>query len=143
MGASPTQSSSNSAETPTIRNRINEELRNRGLADLDEEEELEQDEERQIEMGVKVNVFDYCEANFVQKGDVIQYDIDRNGQFVATKMHPYSWEQLQSEFGEGHYRVQAKSAHTKAYRKQESRFVAAAPVSAKDNQTTIAECPES
>jgi len=143
MAGSSPQSNSNSTETPTIRARINDELRSRGVADLDDEERLHEDEEHQIEMGMKVNVFDHCQAHFVEKGDVIQYDIDRNGQFVATKMHPYSWEALQKEFGEGHYRVQAKSAHTKAYRKQESRFVAAAPRSERDKESSIADAVRS
>lgn len=137
MAEASTHPASSSTENPILRRRINEELRNRDLPDLDQVETLNEEEENEIADGVKVNVFDYCASKFPE--DMIEYDIDRNGSFVAMKTHPYSWEKLQQEFGEGRYRVQAKSGISRVYRKQETRFVAAPVKSREEKETTIAD----
>jgi len=124
-----------SEEKPwSVRKQTNTLLKSRNLPDLDEEEEMFEEEEQEIASGQKVNVFDFC-APLVEKGDVIEYDIEQNGSFKATKPHPYSWDQVQREFGAGQYRIQAKSALTRQYRKQETRYVAAPPKD--ENKTSI------
>jgi hypothetical protein len=46
------------------------------------------------------------------KQDLPKFYIYRNSEFIGIKSHPYSWEKLQKEFGEGIYKVVAKSVST-------------------------------
>lgn len=105
-----------------FRRTVNDVLRERDLPDLDDEEELDEEEAREIELGIPVNIFDYCHE-LMDKGEIVAYEISRNNTFLARKSHPYSWEQIQKEFGEGYYKVIAKSERTKKYLKQETRSV--------------------
>lgn len=120
-----------------VRRSVNEALKTRDLPDLDEEEELEEEEEREIESGIPTNIFDLCHNLIDTKGEVVSYEIQKNSQFVAKKPHPYSWEQVQKEFGAGHYRVIARSERTKQYLKQETKFVA--EPAAQEEKTSVAE----
>jgi hypothetical protein len=58
-----------------------------------------------------------------EKGDIIRYVIRKWGQHIATKFHPYSWEDLHEEFGPGNYQVIARSDSTKKFIKSESRIL--------------------
>lgn len=110
-----------------VREEVNQALANRGLPTVDEEEDLEEEEAEEIAAGQQVDVFDYCHP-LVEKSEVVAYTIYKNSEFLAMKPHPYSWSKLQLEFGEGHYRVVAKSQLTKRILKQQTSFVSAAPV---------------
>lgn len=132
------QSKGKSSQNPTVlfRKTVNESLKSRDLPDLDEEEELEEEEAEEIESGLPVNIFDFCHE-LMEKGEIVSYEIYKHSTFMARKPHPFSWEEIQEEFGEGHYRVIARSERTKKYVKQETRFVGK-PVK-KENEKTIQE----
>ena len=76
-----------------------------------------------IEEIVEFDIFDFCQKEFVEKGDYIDYSIKKNGALAGTKKHPYSWERLQKEFGEGRYQVIAKSKTTGRIVKKQSMEV--------------------
>jgi len=58
-----------------------------------------------------------------EKGDIIRYVVRKWGQHIATKFHPYSWEEMHEEFGAGNYQVIARSDSTKKFIKSESRIL--------------------
>lgn len=107
----------------SVRKNVNEALKSRDLPDLDEEEDLNEEEADEVESGITVDVFDFCHG-LVEKGEIVSYDIMKNSQFIGKKTHPYSWLEIQREFGPGHYRVVAKSERTKKYLKQQTNYVA-------------------
>lgn len=107
----------------SVRKNVNEALKSRDLPDLDEEEDLNEEEADEVESGITVDVFDFCHS-LVEKGEIVAYDIMKNSQFIGKKTHPYSWLEVQKEFGPGHYRVIAKSERTKKYLKQQTNYVA-------------------
>lgn len=61
------------------------------------------------------------------KGDLIQYTIKKNGEYLGVKHHPYDWERLQKEYGGGQYQVSARSSQLKRFVKHETRAVADIP----------------
>jgi hypothetical protein len=69
------------------------------------------------------DIFDFCEK-IVKQGDQIKYEIRKNGEMLAAKVHPYSWERLQKDYGAGSYQVTARSMVTRKYVKHETRAVA-------------------
>lgn len=87
-----------------------------------------------IEEVVEFDIFDYCQKDFVEKGDYIDYSIKKNGALAGTKKHPYSWEKLQREYGEGRYQVIAKSKTTGRIVKKQSMEVDGVPEYNKENE---------
>lgn len=65
-----------------------------------------------IEEISEFDIFDYCESEFVKKGDFVEYTVKKNGATVGFKKHPFSWEKIQKEFGGGRYNILAKSVLT-------------------------------
>lgn len=65
-----------------------------------------------IEEISEFDIFDFCESEFVKKGDFVEYTIKKNGATVGFKKHPFSWEKIQKEFGGGRYNILAKSVLT-------------------------------
>lgn len=102
-------------------------LRNRKTMDseiVEDDDAYEGDLENvNIEEIVEFDIFDFCQKEFVEKGDYIDYSIKKNGALAGTKKHPYSWEKLQKEFGEGRYQVIAKSKSTGRIVKKQSMEV--------------------
>jgi len=47
------------------------------------------------------------------RNETAKYSLYRNGEMIATKYHPYSWEKLQKEYGAGHYKVVARDSRGK------------------------------
>jgi hypothetical protein len=45
-----------------------------------------------------------------KRNETAKYSIYRNGEMIAVKYHPYSWEKVQSEYGAGHYKVLARNS---------------------------------
>lgn len=81
------------------------------------------EENYEIESGEAVaafDIFDWCDET-TKKGHQIQYVVKRNGEMLAIKYHPYSWEQIQKEYKGGQYQIVAKSLTTKKYLKSETR----------------------
>lgn len=76
-----------------------------------------------IEEIVEFDIFDFCQKEFVEKGDYIDYSIKKNGALAGTKKHPYSWDKVQKEFGEGRYQIIAKSKTTGRIVKKQSMEV--------------------
>lgn len=54
----------------------------------------------------------------------VNYSIQRNGELLAKKDAPYSWDELQNEFGKGMYKVIAKNCLNGRILKHESKSVA-------------------
>jgi hypothetical protein len=73
-----------------------------------------------IEDIAEFDLFDFCENEFVKKGDFVEYTIKKNGSTIGFKKHPYSWERIQKEFGGGRYNVLAKSMLTGRIVKRQS-----------------------
>lgn len=73
---------------------------------------------------VGFDIFDHCDKLQKTQGHQISYVVKRNGEMLTVKYHPYSWEQVQKEFGAGQYQIIAKSITTKRYLKMETRVLA-------------------
>lgn len=58
-----------------------------------------------------------------EKGDIVKYVLKKSGQHIATKFHPYSWEECLEEYGPGQYQAIARSESSKKYIKAESRIL--------------------
>lgn len=87
------------------------------------------------------DVFDYSYKKCIEFGDLPKYMISRNGELLATKFYPYSWEKLQEEYGGGHYRVQSKRVSNNQIIKTQTLLVSEDPnrasnIKAKDEQKT-------
>lgn len=66
-------------------------------------------------------------AYWMSKGALVSYTIFQGPAQIAKKLHPYSWEQLQDEFGPGFYKVQARDARKGTYLKQDQRMIGEVP----------------
>lgn len=77
------------------------------------EEEMNQQEEEAIQSGEDSDVFDLAVERMQKFNDSVYYEIYKDGTRLCTKGHPYSWDQIQKEFGAGFYRVVGKSLRTK------------------------------
>jgi hypothetical protein len=109
----------NKAAARALKNRKNVEMEI-----LEDDDAYEGDMETvDIEEIVEFDIFDFCQKEFVEKGDYIDYSIKKNGALAGTKKHPYSWEKVQKEFGEGRYQVIAKSKTTGRIVKKQSMEV--------------------
>jgi len=78
----------------------------------------------ELKESLTTDIFDYC-AKRVAAGDQIRYEIEKDGYLEGYKFHPYSWEQLQKDFGQGSYKVVARSTATKKYVKAQTRAISA------------------
>lgn len=83
----------------------------------------EEGEELDIEALSEFDIFDFCENEYIKKGDFIEYTIKKNGATAGFKKHPYSWQKLQKEFGEGRYKMLAKSTITGKIVKTQSQSI--------------------
>lgn len=95
---------------------------NFAFADKDNEN-TEEAYSEQLAETIGFDIFDFCDK-VVKQGDQIKYEIRKNGEMLATKVHPYSWERLQKDYGAGSYQVTARSMITRKYVKHETRPVA-------------------
>jgi hypothetical protein len=71
---------------------------------------------------------------YSQKGDLPKYHIYKNNQLLSVKLHPYSWDRLQKEFGGGHYKIRMSSSTSGKFIKQQSQHVADVPRSELDEE---------
>lgn len=97
-------------------------------------------ENEEIESGEAIaafDIFDWCDET-TKKGHQIQYVVKRNGEMLAIKYHPYSWEQIQKEYKGGQYQIVAKSLTTKKYLKSETRTLSD-PLKTSDDSEEIAQ----
>lgn len=76
-----------------------------------------------IEEAVEFDIFDYCEREFVAKGDYIDYMVRKNGALTGTVKHPFSWDKIQKKYGEGRYKIIAKSKTTGRVVKTQSQEI--------------------
>lgn len=90
---------------------------NGGPASTSTTEKLTDDEQK---AGNEFDLFDYCD-NYVNQGaDAVNYCAYKNGALLCSREHPWSWKEIQEEFGGGVYRVQAKSVKFNRYIKQQT-----------------------
>lgn len=72
------------------------------------------------EAAIGFDIFEDIGKPRTEKGEVIRYIVKKYGQHVATKYHPYTWEELRKEFGGGQYQVIARSDSTNRYLKAQT-----------------------
>jgi len=75
----------------------------------------------------EVDIWEFAYKKLEPLGDVPKFIIYRNGEMLTTKMYPYSWQQLQEEFGGGHYKVQARSSNRQTIIKTQTQIIAHNP----------------
>lgn len=71
------------------------------------------------------DIFEDFGERHAKADDILKYMIFQNGHLAATKFHPYSWEQIQQEFGGGSFKVVARSTVSGKIVKNQSKSVAA------------------
>ena len=72
------------------------------------------------------DIFAYSN-DLMNKGTPVRLQIKKNGQFLTTIKKPYSEEQLQKDYGEGHYAVILRNDIKGTFIKQQSFSIAAPP----------------
>jgi hypothetical protein len=81
-----------------------------------------------IEAKESFDLFSEVGDAWLLKGQVVKYDINKNGKLLTKKEHPYSWEQLQKDFGGGSYKVMARlPANNNKYLKAQNKQLLDAP----------------
>jgi len=60
--------------------------------------------------GNEQDVFMDAFAKAQKRNETAKFSIYRNGEMIAVKFYPYSWEQVQNEYGAGHYKVLARNS---------------------------------
>jgi len=73
------------------------------------------------------DIFAYSN-DLMNKGTPVRLQIKKNGQFLTTIKKPYSEEQLQKDYGEGHYAVILRNDVKGTFIKQQSFSIAAPPM---------------
>lgn len=71
------------------------------------------------------DIFEDLGDALFMKGDKVKYSIKRNGEHIAMVEHPYSYEQLQEQFGGGSFQIICRSSLQKKFIKSQSRMIAA------------------
>jgi hypothetical protein len=77
----------------------------------------------QGEAAAGFDLFEDVGKALTEKGEVVKYIIKRNGERVGSKYHPYSWEKLAKEYGNGHFQVMARSESTNRFVKSQTQMV--------------------
>lgn len=81
------------------------------------------------------DLFDYCDE-LQSKGVIVQYTVKKNNVLIASAItHPYSWEKIQKQYGEGLYQVLAKNAATKQFIKSQTQMLGSVDVDNMDKET--------
>lgn len=88
-------------------------------------------------IGSEVDIFDIGKFYAEKKNEPLKFMIYKNNELLVTKSWPYSYEQLQKDYGAGYYRIDAKSMTTNQYVKRQSKMIADSP-----NASTRTEIPE-
>jgi hypothetical protein len=70
-----------------------------------------------------LDIFEDVGSKLAEHYHFVKYQIKRDGEILTTKRHPYSWVELQQEFGGGSYQVTAKS-ESNVYIKTQTQRVA-------------------
>lgn len=73
------------------------------------------------------DLFEDVGEALAKDGIFVTYKIHKGGKYLTTEDHPYSWDQLQQDRGEGHYKVIAKENSTGNYVRTQTRVLAARP----------------
>jgi len=98
---------------------------NFAVEELDEEANFEDDG---VELNfdpaeVAIDVFEEGFKKAIAVKDAPRYYIKKNSQFLTVKDYPYSWEQLQKEYGPGWYQVQCKARSNGRILKSQTEMV--------------------
>lgn len=82
----------------------------------------------EIEAKEAFDLFTEIGDAWLTKGQVVRYDINKGGKLLTKKDHPYSWEQLQKDFGGGTYKVMARlPANGNKYLKSQNKQILDSP----------------
>ena len=95
-----------------------------GLINTEEHPEEENDLSKDV---TNRDIFAYA-TDLMNKGTPVRLQIKKNGQFLTTIKKPYSEEQLQKDYGEGHYAVILRNDVKGTFIKQQSFSIAAPPM---------------
>jgi len=91
---------------------------------------------------VERDIFQDAFKKAFAKNDSVRFYIYKNSTFTTIKNHPYNWERLQKDFGEGHYKVVAKSVKTGQNVMTQSELVGdPTPISEQNHKTEHEEIP--
>jgi hypothetical protein len=102
------------------------------LEDEDPDEEYVQDRSRMrlelaeptpLEQAEGKDVFIEAYNTLMARGDMPKFYIYKNHEFIGVKEHPYSWENIQKDFGSGHFKIIAKSKLKGVYVSSQSQMV--------------------
>lgn len=107
-----------SRNTKTIK-KIAAKVASQAVQEIDDEFEAEDTHD-----GNDVDIFVGAAQDILRAGEHPLFNIQRNGEFLTTKAHPYSWDQLQKEFGPGSYKVSARIKRTGAIKKWQTQQIA-------------------
>jgi len=73
------------------------------------------------------DLFEDVGEALAKEGIFVTYKIHKGGKYLTTEEHPYSWDRLQQDRGEGHYKVVAKENSTGNYVRTQTRVLASRP----------------
>lgn len=98
------------------------------LADVEEETSFEDDGDETVSFNFQQNdlatdVFEEGFKKAMTLRDSPRFHIKKNSQFLTVKDYPYSWEQLQKEYGPGYYQVQCKARSNGRILKSQTEMV--------------------
>lgn len=84
-----------------------------------------------VEQMGNYDVFEYAAKKLNGIGDVPKFTIYKNGEMIATKNYPYSWEKVQEEFGSGQFKVMAKRFSNGKIFKVQTQYIGEDPTKVK------------
>lgn len=87
----------------------------------------------EIEAKESYDIFTDVGDYWLRKEQTVRYDINKGNKLLTKKDHPYSWEELQKEYGGGTYKVMARlPANGNRYLKAQSKSLHNAPETSPD-----------
>jgi len=114
-------------------NFLDEEDETANFSEVDETNSIISDEETErtlarIEAKEAFDLFTEVGDYWEKRGQLVRYDINKGSKLLTKKDHPYSWEELQKEFGGGNYKVMARlPADGNKYLKAQTKSLHDAP----------------
>lgn len=101
--------------------------------DIDDENEFDYEEnDPQLDLAAN-DIFEFGINLRDTENFYPEWTIKKDGAIVATKRSKYSFEQLQNEYGGGHYEIWLRDGNTKQYRKKQTQDVAEPPKRSSDD----------
>lgn len=97
------------------------------LGDSEEPDEDVGSLQSKLETESMWDIFDDYGAKLQKEGDKIKYSIKRNGEYLATVEHPFSYEKIKQKWGGGTYQVVCRSSKLNKYVKSQTQLIDGTP----------------